>query len=257
MKIFIAKLIEFIIDLLKNDTKEQIEQTNSDEQNNLDVSIETNNVESSNTIIEVKTINDVYECLNNKQRQTYLKKLGFYTKKIDNIRGSGQKLAEKQFNTIFLNVKSDKYTESTDKLLRIIYEAYCKSPYMTNELWKYFKNFKFSEFHCTCKKKYCNGWNGLKDKLPIRLVIEAQYERNYYNAPVNFSSTVRCKKRNKEVGGTSNSRHMYFRAGDRKCGKVKAKDIVNMVYKNSKTKLPFVSYAYAITTYYAHVDVKI
>ena len=92
--------------------------------------------------------------LNLKEQQTYLKKLGLYTKKIDGIRGAGHKKAVKQFNTIFLNKESEVYYDDTDKLLREVYASYNNSPYMTDSDWKYFKNFKSGEVYCTCKKKY-------------------------------------------------------------------------------------------------------
>ena len=216
-----------------------------------------NQVETKEPENDLKTTpKEVCVMLTNKERQTYLKKLGLYTKAIDNIRGSGQKKAEKQFNIIFLNKSNDTYTEETDKLLREIYKSYVASPYMVSTDWQYFKNFKFSEFYCTCKKKYCDGYNGLKDKIPMRLLMVDQYIRNYYNKSVSFTSTIRCSKRNKEVGGVSNSKHMKFRANDLKCSGIKANDVVNLVYKGTN-KLPFVNYSYSITSTHAHVDVVI
>ena len=41
-----------------------------------------------------------------KTRQKYLKKLGFYTKKVDGIKGKGTDEATKQFNITFLNVSN-------------------------------------------------------------------------------------------------------------------------------------------------------
>lgn len=202
------------------------------------------------------TPKEVYKMLTNKQRQTYLKKLGLYTKSIDGIRGTGQKKAEKQFNIIFLNVKNDTYTEATDKLLREVYKSYNASPYMVASDWKYFKNFKESEFFCTCKKKYCDGYNGLRKKIPMHLLMVDQYIRNYYNKPVSFSCSVRCEKRNAEVGGIKNSKHIKFRANDFKCTDVKSSKVVDLIYKGSN-KLPFVGYSYSINTNYTHVDVTI
>lgn len=253
----IKKIIEFIISVFKYKDEEPIineikvpseEIKEKPTINQEEVKQPSNNTET--------TQKEVYVMLTNKEQQTYLKKIGLYTKKIDGIKGNGHKLAIKQFNIIFLNTKSEAYTEETDKLLRKIYNSYNASPYMTSSDWQYFKNFKFSEFYCTCKKKYCDGYNGLKEKIPMRLLMADQYIRNYYNKPVSFTSTIRCSKRNKEVGGVSNSKHMKFRANDLKCGGIKANDVVNLVYKGTN-KLPFVNYSYSITSTHAHVDVVI
>ena len=192
-----------------------------------------------------------------KEQQTYLKKLGLYTKKIDGIRGSGHKKAVKQFNTIFLNKESEIYYNDTDKLLREIYTSYNNSPYMVNSDWKYFKNFKSSEFYCTCRKKYCDGWNGLRNKIPMHLLMADQYIRNHFGKAVSLTSTIRCDKRNKEVGGVKNSKHRLFRANDMGVKGIKAANVKKFVYTNSSTKLPFINYAYDINANYEHIDVII
>ena len=192
-----------------------------------------------------------------KEQQTYLKKLGLYTKKIDGIRGSGHKKAVKQFNTIFLNKESEVYYNDTDKLLREIYASYNKSPYMVDSDWKYFKNFKSSEFYCTCRKKYCDGWNGLRNKIPMHLLMADQYIRNHFGKAVSLTSTIRCDRRNKEVGGVKNSKHRLFRANDMGVKGIKAANVKKFVYTNSSTKLPFINYAYDINANYEHIDVII
>ena len=192
-----------------------------------------------------------------KEQQTYLKKLGLYTKKIDGIRGAGHKKAVKQFNTIFLNKESEVYYNDTDKLLREIYTSYNKSPYMVDSDWKYFKNFKSSEFYCTCRKKYCDGWNGLRNKIPMHLLMADQYIRNHFGKAVSLTSTIRCDKRNKEVGGVKNSKHRLFRANDMGVKGIKAANVKKFVYTNSSTKLSFINYAYDINANYEHIDVII
>lgn len=185
-----------------------------------------------------------------KDRQKYLKKIGLYTSKVDGIEGNGTKSAYKFFNIIFLNKSSDKYTTETEKLLKAVYKSYCGSKYMVKADWKYFKNFNASEFHCTCNGKYCDGYNGLKNKLPMRLIMMAQYVRNYYDKPLYISSSVRCPKRNKEVGGVKNSKHLKFFALDYKVGNEKATAVIKVV-----KKLPFVKYAYDINKYYVHSNI--
>ena len=185
-----------------------------------------------------------------KQRQKYYKKIGLYKGKIDDIEGTNTKKANEYFNIIFLNKSSDKYTSETEKLLKAIYKSYCKSKYMKSTDWKYFKNFKESEFKCTCKGKYCDGYNGRKAKCYMKLIMFAQYIRNYYDKPISISSGVRCKKRNKQVGGVSNSKHIVFKAMDFKVGNLKSSEISKVV-KN----MPLVNYTYEITTYYTHANI--
>lgn len=185
-----------------------------------------------------------------KQRQTYMKKLGLYTKKIDGKEGVGTKAGYEYLNIMLLNVSSNKYTDKTDSKLRVLYNSYCKSVYMTKDDWKLFPNFKESEFKCTCKGKYCNGYNGRYEKCYKKLIMSAQYFRNLFDKPLYISSGVRCKKRNKEVGGVNNSKHLVFKAMDVKIGTYKASQVFN------KIKLfPLVAYTYEINNYYIHINV--
>ena len=187
--------------------------------------------------------------LTNKERQTYLKKLGLYTKSIDGIRGSGQKKAEKIFNTIFFNKYNDTYTEDTDKMLRVIYKSYCDNPYMVSSDWKYFKNFKKSEYKCKCKGKYCNGF---PSEVHMRLVMMDQYIRNRINVPLTLTSGIRCQKHNDSLkGSVKNSKHLTGRASD-KNGKGKT---ANELIKIAK-ELPFLNYTYQCGTKEIHSDVK-
>ena len=163
-----SKIIEFILNVFAYKDKKE---TDLEEKPNIDTNIPKEE-EKAPEVVEIKP-NEVIDkpkeepkveepkapkieevkTLTLKEQQTYLKKLGLYTKKIDGIRGAGHKKAVKQFNTIFLNKESEVYYNDTDKLLREIYDYYNKSPYMVDSDWKYFKNFKSSEFYCTCRNK--------------------------------------------------------------------------------------------------------
>ena len=266
MKNFFKKLFELLKEIFKEEEKkETIEEPKVDEIIDIPVIEQIEIVEPTlpqvkeeELVSEVKATSSkkAYKMLTNKERQTYLKALGLYTKSIDSIRGEGQKKAEKYFNIIFLNKNTTTYYEETDKLLREVYASYKKSKYMVASDWQYFKNFKEKEYFCTCKKKYCDGYNGLRKKIPMHLLMVDQYIRNYFNKPVSFSCSVRCPKRNAEVGGIKNSKHIHFRANDLKCDGVKSSKVVELVYKGSN-KLPFVGYSYSINTNYTHVDVTI
>lgn len=253
MKDFFKKIIEFLKDVFelieKNEVVEEPILEPIEEEITEEPIIEQEEVKQPENDLKT-TPKEVYVMLTNKQRQTYLKKLGLYTKSIDGIRGTGQKKAEKYFNIIFLNVKNDTYTKATDKLLREVYDSYKKSKYMVASDWKYFKNVSKKELYCTCNKKYCDGYNGLEKKIPMRLIMLAQYKRNASGQPIYFSSSIRCEQRNKEVGGVSNSKHIKFRAFDHKLGKLKAKETI-------KYKLPYVNYTYEINKTYVHTDINI
>lgn len=244
MKNFFIKLIENIISFFSDDKTKDLEPV-----------IKEIKLDDINTQEEAKeaaddlktTSNEVYEMLSKKQRQSYLKTIGLYTGKIDGIIGSGSKLAIKQFNIIFLNKNSETYTEETDKKLRAFYNSYTSSKFMLDTDWAFFKNLKKSEYKCKCNG-LCNGY---PHKIYKRLVMVDQYERNLYDKSVTISSGVRCKKHNKNVGGVSNSKHLYGRASDSRCGNNKAAARRKEVYK-----LPFVNYSYAINTYYLHKDIK-
>lgn len=192
---------------------------------------------------------EVYIMLTNRERQTYFKKLGLYTKEIDNIRGSGQKKAEKIFNTIFFNKYVDTYTEETDKMLRTIYDSYCKNPYMVTSDWQYIKNFKKSEYKCPCKK-HCNGF---PSEVSMKIVMLNQYIRNRINAPLTLTSGVRCQIHNDNLkGSVKNSKHLSGRATDH-WGKGKT---ANELMKIAK-EVPYLNYTYQCGDNEIHVDINL
>ena len=168
-----------------------------------------------------------------KDRQKYMKKLGLYTKGIDGDEGKGTKKGYEYINIIFLNVSSNKYTAKTDEKLRIAYNSYCKS-----------------EFKCTCNGKYCDGYNSRKEKCYMKLIMFAQYIRNYFDKGVHISSGVRCIKRNAQVGGVKNSKHLVFKAMDFKVDGKSGKDVLKVA-----KKMILIKYAYKITTNYIHANI--
>ena len=257
MKEFFKKIKEFIVNMLEVIEENEVVEEPILKPIEEEITKEpiTKQEETKQTVGKPKTTQkEVYTMLTNKQRQTYLKALGLYTKTIDNTRGTGQKKAEKQFNIIFLNKKSKTYTEETDKLLRKIYASYNKSKYMVDTDWQYFKNFKKTEYKCKCKGKYCNGY---PHKIAMKLVMADQYQRNYYGKSITITSGVRCKQHNTNVGGTSNSYHKKGRASDTITKDKSSATVRNMIYKNSSTKLPFVSYSYDITKDSMHKTVDL
>lgn len=249
MKKFFKKIWDFFLNLFKviDENVEEIEEETPEIVDEIEVEEVPEVKPEIPAVQEPEPEKEVYVMLTNKERQTYFKEIGLYTIKIDNVRGPKQKNAEEIFNTIFLNKKSNEYTEETDKMLREIYATYKSSKYMTNSDWKYFKNFKKSEYKCKCKGKYCNGY---PHEIHMRLVMEDQYLRNHFNAPVRLTSGLRCTQHNKNVGGVSKSNHMYGRASDKNIDGKSASDILKAI----KT-LPFNRYCYDITKKEVHGDV--
>lgn len=139
--------------------------------------------------------------LNVKQRQTYLKYLGFYKDKIDGIVGPNTKKAYRDLQNKYFTRKSDRdgiYGKNTDILLVNAYRV------------KYYtKNFKLEEFRCECKG-YCTGYN---DYLSITLLKNLQKLRNKFGSTT-ITSGLRCVKYNSLVGGIRGSKHTKGKAVD-------------------------------------------
>lgn len=245
------KILELIIKILtyKIPQKETPKEENIQEEVNIPTVVETPQIEPEtkpSEVIENKPI-ETYKMLSVKEYQTYLKKIGLYTKGIDGIVGNGTEKAIYQFNTIFLNDKSDIYTENTDKLLRVIYETYSKSPYMKDSDWQYFKNFKKTEYKCP---KWCNGY---PHEIAFRLVMANQYARNIHMKSMNISSGVRCQKHNDELKNSAkNSKHLVGEASDSCINGVSASALMK-----TYGELAFVYYKYAINSKYVHISVRL
>ena len=81
--------------------------------------------------------------------------------------------------------------------------------YVSNSEWgtKY-PNFKKSEFKCPCGK--CNGYG---DGIASSLLVTLQKLRDKYGK-LQITSGYRCTSHNKEVGGSTNSKHTKGQAAD-------------------------------------------
>lgn len=77
--------------------------------------------------------------------------------------------------------------------------------------WNSVKYFKKSEFKCQCGGKYCNGYPA---DISPKLIDILEKLRTYFGKPITITSGLRCSKHNAEVGGVSNSQHMYGKAAD-------------------------------------------
>lgn len=140
-----------------------------------------------------------------KQRETYLKYLGYYDGKIDGVEGPKLKKAYLKLQKDYFFRKSDKdgfYGPNTDKLLVDVYRVK-----------KYTKNFdiKKDKMYCHCKGKYCTGYPAY---LSENLLKNLQSIRDKYGKTT-LTSVLRCQKYNDlQPGSAKYSRHIDGRAAD-------------------------------------------
>lgn len=169
--------------------------------------------------------------LSKKNRQTYLKALGFYDGNVDGIEGPKTKEAYKDLQDKYFVREKDrdgKYGTNTDKLLQDAYRVslYCK-------------NFKLEEFKCQCGGKYCTGYPAI---LNTRLLMNVQLVRDQFGATT-ITSALRCSKHNSAVGGSLLSRHKSGKALDIKGAYTKTEPDREHVMRFWKT-LPEQRYTY-------------
>ena len=154
-----------------------------------------------------------------KQRQNLLAYLGYYSGDIDGIYGQQTKEAVERFQEAFGGIVVDGLAgQETDKALRhaVAYGMPGKEPDtkpQTGTFWDDIKHFKKPEFACKCGK-YCNGY---PVEIDMNMVKIADEIRNRIGKPIQINSGIRCKTHNANVGGVSNSQHLYGNAADLGC----------------------------------------
>ena len=79
--------------------------------------------------------------------------------------------------------------------------------------WASIRYFKKSEFACKCGK-YCDGYPAEIDMNMVKIADEI---RARIGKPISINSGLRCKTHNANVGGVSNSQHLYGNAADLGC----------------------------------------
>ena len=105
------------------------------------------------------------------------------------------------------------------------------------------KYFKDSEFNCPC----C-GLNYQKDGIK-RIADEI---REHFGSPAIITSGTRCAKHNKEVGGVSNSYHLYGNAIDIYVQGVSGQQLLN--FCKEIVNRGSARYTYYITGQACHID---
>ena len=71
-------------------------------------------------------------------------------------------------------------------------------------------HFAQREFGCPCGK--CNGYPGGNTSAKLLGILESL--RSYYGKPITVTSGQRCPTYNRQIGGISNSAHIYGKAAD-------------------------------------------
>ena len=138
-----------------------------------------------------------------KQRQKYLKELGYYAGEIDGIEGRLTKQAYKTIQKDYFTRKKDIdgiYGKNTDALLNNVY------------IFKDVKYFKLTKFKCQCKGKYCTGYPTIIDK---DLINNIDSMRDHFKTPFYLTSGMRCTTwNNLQKGSSKTSRHLTGKALD-------------------------------------------
>ena len=137
-----------------------------------------------------------------KDRQKYLKELGYYKLKIDGIEGKGTKSAYLTLQKKYFpkSEQDGRYGGNTEKLLINAYRVK-----------KYCTHFKLEEFKCECGGKYCTKY---PDTLSITLLKNLEKVRKKLNTPMTITSGLRCPRWNTICGGASFSKHKTGQAID-------------------------------------------
>ena len=172
-----------------------------------------------------------------KQKQALLAYLGFYDGPLDGLLGEKSQRATIDFQRDFVGLSVDGICgEQTEKALKhsVAYgigkksdSTDCTADYTnvqnnnagnsthknTGTFWDDIKHFKKPEFACKCGK-YCNGY---PVEIDMNMVKIADEIRNRIGKPITINSGLRCKTHNANVGGVSNSQHLYGNAADLGC----------------------------------------
>ena len=171
-----------------------------------------------------------------KQKQALLTYLGYYSGAIDGIWGEQSKGATVGFQLHYMepdDVDGDFGPKTEKRILEVIAtgekpdKTDCTSDCTnvqnnstvnstdinTGIFWDEIKYFRKSEFSCKCCK-YCYGYPA---EIDMDMVKIADQIREKIGKPITINSGLRCKTHNANVGGVSNSQHLYGNAADLGC----------------------------------------
>ena len=171
------------------------------------------------------------------QKQCLLTYLGYDTGGVDGIWGDKSRQATEKFQQDFGGISVDGICgEQTEKAMKhaVAYgiekksdNTDCTSDHTnvqnnntenstdgnTGTVWDEIKYFNKQEFACKCGK-YCDGYPA---EIDMNMVKIADQIRTKIGKPITINSGLRCKTHNANVGGVSNSQHLYGNAADLGC----------------------------------------
>jgi uncharacterized protein YcbK (DUF882 family) len=84
------------------------------------------------------------------------------------------------------------------------------------------KNFNSLEFDCKCSYPDCQ-WT----KIDMEHIDKLQEKRDEWKKAIKINSAYRCEKYNKDVGGASQSRHIFGDATDIKVARMTPNEVAN------------------------------
>ena len=190
------------------------------------------------------------------QIQCLLQYLGYYTITVDGIWGPGSEQATKDFQ-VAEGLEDDgipgKLTQAA--LLDAVAKGRFKQTSTQPETgdgtqplwWQDIRYFTREEFRCKCGGKYCNGFPAEPQEGMVRAIDQV---REHFGKAFTPNSSVRCPTHNANVGGVSNSRHLYGKAVDFHVpGKTAAQVLAYLA------TLPGLGYCYAIDADNVHMDI--
>lgn len=168
-----------------------------------------------------------------KQKQALLAYLGCYDGPLDGLWGEKSQRATIDFQRDFVGLSVDGICgEQTEKALKhsVAYGIDGKSDSTdytgvqnnntvnstdnnAGTVWDEIKYFKKPEFACKCGK-YCDGYPAEIDMNMVKIADEI---RSRIGKPIHINSGLRCKTHNANVGGVSNSQHLFGNAADLGC----------------------------------------
>ena len=192
------------------------------------------------------------------QIQCLLQYLGYYTITVDSIWGPGTKQATKDFQAAE-GLEDDgipgKLTQAA--LLDAVANGRFKAADTTQPdseetgtealWWNDIKYFTREEFRCKCGGKYCNGFPAEPQEGMVRAIDNV---REHFGKAFTPNSGVRCPTHNANVGGASNSRHLYGKAVDFHVPGKTAAQVLDYL-----ATLPGLGYCYAIDADNVHMDI--
>lgn len=180
-----------------------------------------------------------------KQKQCLLAYLGYYVGSIDGNFGTLSQTATRAFQKDYGLTVDGIFGKATEKKILEVIATGETAKVKTGDFWDEIEYFNRSEFACKCGK--CGGFPAEPKEKLIR--VADQVRRNLGGAAI-VTSGVRCSTHNANVGGVSNSRHLYGSAMDFCIAGKTATQVLAEVNKYKEIR-----YAYAIDSAHVHMDI--